>query len=359
MAGPQVVTIDAEGDLLLKVPNDNSSDGSSQAGNHGDGFILIRVSSKVLARESIVFKLMIDGPFREAKLKRGKGDPPPLEVPEEGAFGMVLLCQILHGDPRAKMCASLEQIIEISSLSNRWACQEASRDWFHYQLIQRPGHWARLPPEDFGSLIGSCFNFGASEAFYLSTLVAIGYFSWTPDTEESVRRGIGGSLPDRFAAFLRECRRAHMEFIAPLWAELRRQLYNPGQTQVRCKRQHRRFEMLSATLLSAGLSENSPEATSLLTMDEAFNKMQRLAEHREFNNENRCAVPSCASCSCDWRSEIEAQVRLSRIAVCGLCLDCVKSRLGGFSTFEWPGPCVEHPAPDRMLVMALKLLLST
>lgn len=95
------VEIDPDGDIVLRLPQDQSPEGATDE-NTADKIKEIRelaVSSKVLCLASPVFKAMISGKFKESielAAKRTSLQLYDILLPEDDADATTILCRVLH-----------------------------------------------------------------------------------------------------------------------------------------------------------------------------------------------------------------------------------------------------------------------
>src|SRR5438045_1944416 len=90
---PELIILDPDGDAILQV----GENPTHQSNDEGSGCALqIRISTKLLAMSSPVFKAMLSGRFAEGQLPFTKENPPSLVLPEDDPDAVRNYCKIIH-----------------------------------------------------------------------------------------------------------------------------------------------------------------------------------------------------------------------------------------------------------------------
>ncbi|KAI9818896.1 MAG: hypothetical protein M1827_007717 [Pycnora praestabilis] len=110
----ELCTIDDNGDLILVVGNNNCN----------EGILEIRVSSKVLTLASSVFKVMLGPSFAEGNGLHS-GELCRLNLPEDNAAAMAVLCQVLHFHRNVPVEIHLKRLYGIAVLCDKYNCVSA------------------------------------------------------------------------------------------------------------------------------------------------------------------------------------------------------------------------------------------
>lgn len=138
------ILVDPDGDVALQLPREHPSENTSEekSTDSKQGIKELIVSSKVLSLASPVFKSMVTGGFKGgvelAQTNKANGilNPCAIDLPEDDAGAIVLLCKVLHyyEVPKRPTTLCLEKL---AYLCDKYQCTGAMkycggvwvRDW--------------------------------------------------------------------------------------------------------------------------------------------------------------------------------------------------------------------------------------
>ncbi|KAK5695122.1 hypothetical protein LTR17_024595 [Elasticomyces elasticus] len=103
----QDITIAEEGDIILVLE---------------DGKKRIKVLAAILSFKSKVFKKMLGPHFLEGQTQRSSEQPQEIQLPEDDADAMVLMCQLLHSGGPGKERGHLREVAVMASLADKYDC---------------------------------------------------------------------------------------------------------------------------------------------------------------------------------------------------------------------------------------------
>lgn len=198
----ELVILDPDGDAILKVGENPTN--QSKDRDEGSGCALqIRISTKLLAMSSPVFKVMLDGRFAEGQLPFSKEDPPSVVLPEDDPDAVLNYCKIIHHAQDAQFPVSFGALCNLAALSDKYACNQALSGWFRAQLSEC------FTPEGvvltnsalakggltLSGLIGLSYLFGDARIFYRATSSFLRHVPRN-DTQELLAQTPGERLPE-------------------------------------------------------------------------------------------------------------------------------------------------------------------
>ena len=216
MASPadgDLVAVDADGDLILKVGNENltGNDDSkaednannqpqsaqNQVKDNSARLLLIRVSSKFMTMCSPVFKAMLDGPFSEGQLPLSVTNPPTLRLPEDNPDSMLKVCRIFHHQWDMELADFLSSNCMIAAVADKYACTSVIMTWFHHHLLRHSPTWQPQLDRDLANLITTAYLLNDVEAFYSLTLTGIQALWWKENENKVFVKGFNDWIPGR------------------------------------------------------------------------------------------------------------------------------------------------------------------
>lgn len=180
----ELIIVDPDGDLILRVGSDPSPQDIAKKQDEGSDntpadvpktadeesqkpkILRIRVSSKFMAMCSPVFRIMLNGSFRESQLPLSVAEPPILELPEDDPTTMVKLCQIMQYREETYRSTPLNQIEKLAELSDKYDCALATEPWFHHQLYQRLNNTKYMSNKDLASALNAAYHFSDEVVFF-------------------------------------------------------------------------------------------------------------------------------------------------------------------------------------------------
>ena len=199
---PERIILDPDGDAILKV-GENPTNQSKDRDEGSDCALQIRVSTKLLAMSSPVFKVMLDGRFAEGQLPFSKENPQSIVLPEDDHDAVLSYCKIVHHAQDAQFPVSFEALCNLAVLSDKYACNQALSGWFRAQLSEC------FTPEGvvvtnsalarggltLSGAIGLSYLFGDARIFYRA---AASFVRHVPrnDTRELLVQAPGERLPE-------------------------------------------------------------------------------------------------------------------------------------------------------------------
>jgi hypothetical protein len=210
---PELIILDPDGDAILHV----GENAANQSNDNGGGCALrVRISAKLLAMSSPVFKTMLNGRFAEAQLPFTKRNPPSLVLPEDDPDAVLIYCKIIHHAQDAQLPVPFGALCDLAILSDKYDCNQALSGWFRAQLSES------FTPEGtiltnsalakggltLSGLIGLSYLFGDARIFYRATLL---FLRQVPrnDTRKLLAQTPGERLPEIIIGtcifFLRVC----------------------------------------------------------------------------------------------------------------------------------------------------------
>ena len=345
---PEVIPVDPNGNLILKVGEalgqhpfpDQDLEGI--VADQEACYKLILVSSKILTLVSPVFDVMRNGKFREGQLQLSAQDPPVLDLPEDDATAMLLLCQILHHRPETRSRSHIPAIAKTSSLGDKYGCASACHSWFHAQMSLRGGPLlSTVGASELGYIIQASYTFGDRHFFYQSTKLAIfsssenGLYFRLPTLLDS-------TAPEHLAALLQEAQQTHLRSIRELCQKWLGDVAAEGLPHASaqailtswsgegrrlpdvCNGKSRKIASFIATLREVGLWKPSPYKRSALSVENGLDLVRKLV--REVDKVDQCSKkPKCVSCKDKWVKAFHVWTDCFEDKVFGICLECVSS----------------------------------
>ena len=107
------IDIDSQGDIVMLLEGTE-----------------LKVSSKVLAGASPVFKALISPGFREGNALQAEAEEPvSIEFPEDDAYAITSICQILHKKEADVEISNADQLENIALMSDKYDCWKSLSHW--------------------------------------------------------------------------------------------------------------------------------------------------------------------------------------------------------------------------------------
>ncbi|MCJ1473757.1 hypothetical protein MMC13_002408 [Lambiella insularis] len=343
-AAVRVLEVDPRGDVILVL----------------DGAELL-VSSKVLSLVSPVFEKLLGPNFVEGK-QVSPISPGRIFLPEDNAFAMTTLCQVIHHClPETEDVVEIELLEQVALLTDKYDCLSAMKLWSRHHLTMDDG----MRRDKLVRMLLPTYVFDDYVGFNTMTKVMVDCFSGEQYKElfktwsETLSPYVQNLFPARFFATLVEHSRALKACIfAELEDIIRPLLLKGSYTQKKPCRAHsfeddddddcecntlvmsrghrpnqaashdkEKFSEHHSTTISLFLKEL--EARHLWPVTGACERddVRTIIDHLNqcnFNEMQKRKYADCAACNLDIRSRIsQITSRYDDIST-GLCLDCVK-----------------------------------
>ena len=342
---PEVDLVDPNGDLILKVGEvlaaaNSDQDQNEETENNDLTYKLIRVSSKVMTLVSPVFDTMLNGNFRESQLQISSEEPPVLELPEDDAAAMLLLCQVLHHHTNAGLHTEMSVIAAMSTVSDKYGCASALHNWYRAQMLRRGG--LSLPStgaRDLGLLIQASYNFGDREFFYKSTKLAIQSISQKTLISE-LGAAMDHTVPLYLVNVLKGTQQSQLILVSRLCQSILGTLvirdadtkpvrsWNGGYTRLPevCTAVAKKSASFIAALRTLGLWELDSYVTRHVSLSNVLARMKKVAGEIDVAEKCSRSIP-CGSCK-EWLGAINVKVKTFPLQTYGMCLECMSSMEG-------------------------------
>jgi hypothetical protein len=112
------------------------------------------------------FRVLLHGRFREGQLVLSTDSPPTLDLHEDAALAMTILCAILQHHKLARETVPLKQVVEGAKLCDIYGRQKVVEIWFTFQLQLRPDAMRGPSSEDMATIIHASYLLDANDIFY-------------------------------------------------------------------------------------------------------------------------------------------------------------------------------------------------
>ena len=197
---PELIILDPDGDAILQV----GENPTHQSNDEGSGCALqIRISTKLLAMSSPVFKAMLSGRFAEGQLPFTKENPPSLVLPEDDPDAVLNYCKIIHHAQDAQFPLPFGALCDLAVLGDKYDCNQALCGWFRAQLSEsftREGVVLNNSALAKGGLtvsgvVGISYLCGDARIFYRATLCFLRQIPRN-DTRKLLAQTPGERLPE-------------------------------------------------------------------------------------------------------------------------------------------------------------------
>ena len=363
---PEVHNVDPSGDLILKVGSALTSTEINQGQNDAAEHIAItckriRVSSEVLTLASPVFNAMLNGNFREGQLELNNDSPPTLDLPEDDADAMLLLCQVLHPHAEAEHRIRPSFIVDAATLIDKYGCYSACSDWLRAQFEKRG---PSMRTDELGCFIRAAYELGDRYVFHMSTMEVV--TSTTElDLNSAQAERLSESSPAHLVSMLREAQRSQLTLLSKRCQDVLGQLvrgkdpfekypsmivrYRGGSMRLPavCPGKAKRSASFVEALNAVGLWGCTPATRKRLSVADSLELLQNIAESIDTFDQRRKGA-KCVSCKTGWRKTIERLVKTFKGDLHGLCLDCVKSVEEEDAPTLPAGKCSRHEVPNQI-----------
>ncbi|AEO60740.1 hypothetical protein MYCTH_2310277 [Thermothelomyces thermophilus ATCC 42464] len=148
--GPQMMEMDVDGDLVLRV--------GSELGKAQD----FRVCSATMRRASPIWKIMLFGPWKEAKPTEGNWR---VDLPDDNPWPMGILLAIIHSKfGLVQRVESLGEVHEILLVADKYdmtaLLQPWAACWIHLRLPTPPGTGSRVTGRELMLRIHAAWELG-------------------------------------------------------------------------------------------------------------------------------------------------------------------------------------------------------
>lgn len=143
---PDSVEIDVDGDLCVKVGQDEYTAESNEDGGHDHGDpVIFLVDSHALSRSSPVWKKMLNGAFAEsARPSPDSGEDWNIELPDDDPTSMRIILNIIHGRfkyvPCEKSTMSTEVLYRLTVLTDKYDLTPLLLPWASTWTIYHREH---------------------------------------------------------------------------------------------------------------------------------------------------------------------------------------------------------------------------
>ncbi|KAK4939707.1 hypothetical protein LTR10_020097 [Elasticomyces elasticus] len=319
-AGEQLIDIDPEGDLILKIggissvqqgANDRTIvDGSERNDNDEGGDVrCLRVTSKVMKLASTVFKTMLQAErFLEGWLALNEDIPPYLALPDDDPAAMTTLCRIIHSKQKPSYATIISDILNLAILTDKYDCVPAIQPWFTSCLNQELSTSGSINVADLPHMLSAAYLFDDPT---LKT------------TRQERLRHLVSNLHQSIYHLLNEkssIRKTRVDV---------KDLDGAGLgIWGLCKGQASRVGILTSALVAVRLWPHDDVPTYSLAY--AIHLALRIAETCETDGAasgikyELCGKTNCVSCSMNWKESLRTAVRRSEESIAGICLTCFK-----------------------------------
>ncbi|KAK5021321.1 hypothetical protein LTS07_011064 [Exophiala sideris] len=364
-AGEQLIDIDPEGDLILKIggissvqqgANDRTIvDGSERNDNDEGGDVrCLRVTSKVMKLASTVFKTMLQAErFLEGWLALNEDIPPYLALPDDDPAAMTTLCRIIHSKQKPSYATIISDILNLAILTDKYDCVPAIQPWFTSCLNQELSTSGSINVADLPHMLSAAYLFDDRTSFYGLTMAAIKSLPMHNSSTNALNRAL---LPTIASELVVEDVRHHstlkttrQERLRHLVSNLHQSIYHllNEKSSIRktrvdvkdldgaglgiwglCKGQASRVGILTSALVAVRLWPHDDVPTYSLAY--AIHLALRIAETCETDGAasgikyELCGKTNCVSCSMNWKESLRTAVRRSEESIAGICLTCFK-----------------------------------
>ncbi|KAK4939708.1 hypothetical protein LTR10_020098 [Elasticomyces elasticus] len=320
------------------------------------------VPHEALTASSPVFKAMLDGHFREARLQFSTNNPPTLELPEDHPEAMATLCDILCDKDELGTGMTFSAIRRVAMLSNKYDCTKHVRPWFRWQVLRKThseevwtgvcGEVQRWLPEDLADSLISAYLLDDAHIFDLLSTVAVKTLPKEFIEEDNIcRETLETLMPETFIEALTFANERLLQWLIDkcqslIQSYLGRQTIDNGMRladvtdgftstpiSAMCQVGSQHLAQFMMVLQTFRLLPTADECRT--TLYRAINVLSDVAKKPIFRSDRGCRGPhgreadsSERMCVWPWEDNLEAVIKSIEAKLHCICLHCLRVNSG-------------------------------
>ena len=358
--GGELILLDPDGDLILKVGSAPGKELEKGKTNNSDKnhpvatqkqedppkstkMLRIRVSSKFMTMCSPVFKVMLEGSFREGQLALNAKNPPTLHLPENEPQSILRMCEALHYKEEAYKYVSLTDICGVATLSDKYDCARVCRPWFQHQLFLRLSTKTGFNGRNLAQVLNASYLLDDEKDFHEFSATAARHLP-CQIRETLFCKSLSPELKGKLVPVLEVAHNAQMEDLNSTvqktisdilengsYENTKTEIFRPGDGSIRvfnhCRATAKKVGVFMSLLLSAGLWPTWSSDVPQCSFADARVQVEEIAK-RVDEDESLCCRNKNHEALCEVKiAESMETSFIEKYHIRGTCLKCLKGGL--------------------------------